>query len=154
MAGLQLCFNFEDVTLTAGAWKTLGSVKAGTDQHVKIDRVRLATSGVAGDALPLWFRLQPITAGTGTGTTITPSKRNRAFATTSRSVVRTNFTVEPTAIANSVLCEDQFHPQGGESQDFSFEDILTEAAGEVAIQVFTVAAQAAVKSAGHCFFTE
>jgi uncharacterized protein (DUF2126 family) len=154
MAKLGLCLNWEDVTLSVNAWKTVGAIKAGSDQQIAIERVRLATGGVAGDAIPLEVRLQPVTAASGTGTSATPSKRNRSNGTTARSTARVNFSAEPTSTANSHIGQDKFHPQGGEFQDFTFGDVVSAAAEEWAIQVKVPSGQTAVTCSGHCFYEE
>jgi hypothetical protein len=154
MAGLKLCVCWEDVLLVVGSWKTVGSIRAGSDQKVQLEGSRLATDGIAGDAKSLEFRIQPVTAGSGTGTAITPSKVQGFDATTPRSIARVNFSAEPTATANAVLCQDKFHPQGGEWQDFTFKDVYTAAAGEVAVQVKVPSGQVAVNCSGHLWATE
>jgi len=154
MARLRLCGNWEDVALAVGSWKTVASVKAGADQVELIKRVRLATDGIAGDAKPLEFRMQRVTAGTGTGVTVTASKLNETNGTTPRSVFRNNFTAGPTEASNGVLGQDKFHPQGGEYQDFSFEDLEVAQGNEIAVQVKVPSGGTAVNCSGHIIYEE
>jgi hypothetical protein len=154
MARLFMCLNWEDVTLSVNAWKTVGAIKAGSSQGLVLERVRMATSGVAGDAIPLEVRLQPITADSGTGTNATPSKRKRTNSVSTRATCRVNFSAEPTSTANSHVGQDKFHPQGGELQDLKFDEVELAGGEEIAIQVKVPGGQTAVACSGHAFWEE
>lgn len=154
MAKLNLCVSWEDVALVAGSWKTVAGIQAGTDQVVSLKRVRLATSGVAGGAKPLEFRLHRITAASGTGTAFTPVTVNESNTTTKRSTCRVNFSAEPTLTANKYLFQDKFHPQGGLAHEYSFSDVEIAAAAETVIQVKLPSAETVVNCSGHAVYEE
>lgn len=155
MAKLQLCLNWEDVTLSVNAWKTVGSVKAGSDQVLSLVRMHLGVDGISGDAKPLEVRLQRVTASSGTGTSATPGRVNETNGTTIRSSCRINFTAEPTAIATGPdLFHNKFHPQGGVINELVLLEAEVAAAQECAVQVKVPTGGNADKCSGHLVYVE
>lgn len=161
MAEAQLQVGWNDLTLAVNAWKTLASVKAGADTVARLLRAKLGCSGISGDAEPLRFRLQRITADSGTGTATTPGRLTQTNKAAARASCRTNFTAEPTAVAVSApthltaeLLQDMFHPQGGTWEELNLLRTEVEGAAEVALQVFVPSGGTAVKCSGHLIYGE
>jgi hypothetical protein len=159
MAGLKLQVNWEDVDLEVNAWKTVASIRAGSDQALSIDAVKFAAHGVAGDAKQIKCRLQRITGGTGTGTATNAFRRNNTYNGAKRSICRTAFTAVPTAVTpptgySANGCLDAFHPQGGLSRELAFKDVEVEPDGEVAVQLFLYTGQTVVACTGSVDYTE
>lgn len=151
MAGLGAQLPFEDVATAGSAtWKTIGSVKAPTNQMVHVMRLKICGEGIAGDAKPLGIRLTRITASSGTGTTATMPKTNNALSCAVQSVGRVNFTVEPSLDGTApYLFAGKFHPQGGLVEDLSFSNVWIKEATEAALQVYTPSGGSAVNVSGH-----
>lgn len=155
MAGLKLSHSFRDVVLSVGSWKSVASWRApgggGTnDQMVRLSSLKLAASGQSGDAEALGFRIARVQAGTGTGTSQAPQKLNNALTAVPRSTCRHTFTAEPTDDGTSpYLFEDKFHPQGGDVQNWEFDDFLVKEGTEVAVQIIVPTGGTAIKVSGH-----
>jgi len=155
MAGLNLSHSFRDVTLSVGSWKTVASWRApgggGTnDQMVRLSSLKLASNGQSGDSEALGIRLARVQAGTGTATTQTPQKVNNALSAVPRSICKVNFTAEPTDDGTSpYLFEDKFHPQGGNVQNWEFDEFIVKEGTEVAVQLMVPTGGTAVKVSGH-----
>lgn len=151
MAGLKSSIAFEDVATAGSAtWKTIASVKAPTNQMLRLLRVKICGEGIAGDAKPLGVRLARVTAASGTATTGTMVKLNNALSATVQAVGRTNFTVEPSLDGTTpYLYSGKFHPQGGQVDDLAFEDCYLKEATELALQVYTPSGGSAINVSGH-----
>jgi len=155
MAGLNCSANFEDVAGTAGSWKTLLTLKAPTNQMLRIRRVKICGLGTAGDAKPIGVRLTRVSQGTGTGTTKTPQKLNNALTVTVQATQRINFTVEPTEDGTDpYLYAGKFHPQGGLVDDLPFDDLIVKENTEVALEVKIESGQTAITMSGHLIYEE
>ena len=154
MAGVGICLNFEDVALSAGNWKTVASLKAPAQIMVKGRSLKFAGEGVAGDAKPIGVRLHMITADSGTATSSTPVKTNRAHTVTVQTAGRVNFTAEPTLTSNELLFLDKFHPQGGVYNVFLPLDFVLEKATEIALQMKLPASQTVINVSGHVLAEE
>jgi hypothetical protein len=136
MAGVKCSVNFAAVSTAVGSYKTIASVRAPTNQMVKLLSFAAHANGIAGDAQPLPFRLCRVTAGSGTGTSTTPIKLNNALTVTVQATARVNFTAEPTADGTDpYLLPGLFHPQGGIVREVEFSEVYLKEATELALQV-------------------
>jgi hypothetical protein len=154
MAGVGLSVNFDNVALAVGSFKTVAAVKAPTNQMVRLKSFGFSTDGIAGDAVPLEYRLARITAASGTGTATTPIKLNNAMTVTVQTTARKNFTSEPSDSGTApYLYPGLIHPQGGLSRDVTFDDIFIDGGTELALQVKVPTGGTAVNATG-CLLVE
>lgn len=153
MARLEFSAGFTDVATAAAAWKTVLSLRAPANQLVAVKRVKIHGAGIAGDAEPFRMRLARVQAGTGTATTSAGLKLNNAIGATVQTVVKVNFTSEPTDDGTApYLYPDKFHPQGGKGDETTFDNLTIAHATELALQVYAPAGDTAV--AGHIIAEE
>lgn len=155
MAGLKCCANFEDILTVVGSWKTVISLRATLYDIVRVCRVKIHGEGIAGDAKPVAVRLTRVVASSGTGTTGLAIKLNNAFPLTPETVVRYNFTVEPTETGTTpYLYVSKFHPQGGQADDITFDDLMIDSGTELALQIKVPAGGTAINVTGHIIIEE
>ena len=154
MAGLRACVNF-DATTAADAWKGACSIAAPTNQMVKILKVKLTGTGTAGDAVPVEARFTRITKGTGTATAATPQKLNNALTATVQTTAKHTFTIAPTEDGTApYLYYGGFHPQGGLSDDLTFDEFTVKENTEVLLEVKVPSGGAAGNVRGNIVFEE
>lgn len=155
MAGVNLSLGFLNVATVANAWKMIATVRAPTNQMVKLKRVRLGGNGQAGEAKSARFRLAGIVPGSGTpGGTITPTKICNALTVTPQTTGRYSV-VTPTAESPvRELFPDAFHPQGGEWQDFEFDNLLLKEGTETGVELFVETGEDPITVTGHLLVEE
>lgn len=156
MAGLETSLNFEDVQLAAaGSWKTVVSVKAPTNQMVRVKTIAISGEGTAGDAKPVECRLVRVTADSGTGTASTPIKLNNALTATVQAAGRVNFTAEPTESGTSpYMYPFKFHPQGSFVFEKSFDTLYVKEATELAVECKIASGGTQINVSGHLVLEE
>jgi hypothetical protein len=151
MAGLKFTLGFEDVALVANTWVTLVSARAPTNQMAQLLGLKLAGSGVAGDAKPVSFRMRRVTAGSGTGTTVAAQKTHNAISCNVQTVGRNAFSAAPSDDAGAApyMFPDKFHPQGGIINSFEFDDVYVKEATELAVEAKLAASETVISVSGH-----
>lgn len=156
MAGLETSVNFEDVQLaSAGTWKTIVSVKAPTNQMVRIKSLAVHGEGIAGDAAPVEGRWVRVTADSGTGTATTPIKLNNALTATVQAAARVNFTAEPTESGtNPYIFPFKVHPQGGLVRDHWGDGFFIKEATEIALEMKIPSGGTQFNVTGHVILEE
>jgi hypothetical protein len=155
MAGLNLSVNFDDVTLSVDAYKTVASIQAPTNHMVRVKSLWVCANGVAGDAEHLYVRLCRVTGATGTGTAVTPQKLNNGLSCAALSTARVNFTGEPTADGTlPYIYPHKIHPQGASAKEASFDECFIKEGTELALQVKVPSGGTPVECSGHLIIEE
>ncbi len=150
MAGTETHIGFDDVQTTVGSWSKIASVKSPTNQMTRIKRLVVASNGVSGEAEALKMRLTRIVKDSGTASAVVAQKTNDGLTVTPQVAGRHTFTANPTEDGTSpYLAQDKFHPQGGVSHVFEFDNLFVKEGKELMLEVFTPTGGSAVKLSGH-----
>jgi hypothetical protein len=118
LAALRFKLNIPSTSLAAATAKTVGQLRAPTNQRVRVYGFGLHFDAAAAGQ-PVTIRLLRQTTN-GTMTTATLQKTDEGISTTIQSTAGTNATVEPTA--GPVLGTFTCYPQGGLPVQFNFDD--------------------------------
>ena len=148
MAGFYFNVPFTDVQLeTAPGEMAVASIKAPTNQDVRITDLEIYFTGIDGAAEPIQVRLVRITVDSGTATAVTEVSKDNRLGGTIQSVCRHTFTADPTITANTDLWVGRIHAQGGNAKDYEFKNVWVARGTEVALCV-KVLTGTAVKATG------
>jgi hypothetical protein len=99
MAFLQAELPWTTIPLTASTAKTVGSLKAPTNQILRVLEFQVSHDGATSANAPDVTDLARCTFATsGTGTATTPGKKIPAFTETIQATGTTNYTAEPTVV--------------------------------------------------------
>ena len=135
MAGLPWAITAGgEVTLTAGATKTILQVVAPTNQRVQVNGFSISFQGVSPTAEQIIIRLARQTTA-GTMTAVTPVKDDDSLPETIQSTAQKNATAEPTT--TDVLREFYVHPQGGYERAFGPKEVMIKGGGRLGLLVVT-----------------
>lgn len=134
MAGFPVNVPFSAVALaTAGTEKGIVSVKAPTNQDLKLTDMEFMFNGTSGEAEPIQVRLMRITVDSGTATALTEVSKDNRLSGTIQAVCRHTFSALPTVTANTELWVGLAHPQGGILKDVEFKNIWIARGTEVCL---------------------
>lgn len=154
MAGLVCSVNFDVTNIAADAWVTVASLRAPTNQMLKLLKANFFPNGTSGDAPHIDLRLSRVTAGSGTGTAVTPVKVNNAFTCTPQATARIAFTAEPTADGTlPFIYPSRTHPQGALMNEVVFDTVGVKEGTELALQAFVVTTTG-LDPRGHLIYEE
>lgn len=119
MAGLQFTAKpAAEVALVAATPKTVLTVTAPSNHRDKLGGFGISFDGTVAGNEPVVVELMRFTGGTGTGTTVTPTKVDDSIAEAIQSTSKSNYSAEPTA--GEILDVKEIHPQTGYEKYYPF----------------------------------